>query len=60
MPGVGYAGAVFTAIGQAIALDHRHPVEMVGEHARGEHAPDAAAHHYCMTLLDGNVLLLLH
>jgi hypothetical protein len=40
-----HTGPVLARIRQLISLDDGDPVEMVGEHASREHAPDAAAHH---------------
>jgi hypothetical protein len=36
---------VLALVRKLVPLDDGDPVEMVGEHARREHAPDAAAHH---------------
>ncbi len=46
MAGLRHARPVVAVVGgQMIALDQGDPVEMPGEHARRQHAPDAPAHH---------------
>ena len=41
-----HAGPVFGRVRQAVAFDDGDGVEMIGEHARREHASDAPAHHH--------------
>ena len=45
MAGVRHAGPVLAPLRQAIALDDGDGIEMLGEHARREHAADAPPHH---------------